>query len=722
MFESVIKLTMLIIMATAIGITISFPVHSQDALLPLKIESAPTIDGILDESFWQEAPMVTGFKTFVPDYEKDMGHKTEVYMAYDEDNFYFAFKAFDDPDEIKTSIAARDRIRDDDWICINLDSFDDHQSLYGFYVNPNGIQMDSKFSAGRDDYGIDMVWYSAGQINKDGYFIEIQIPFKSIRYRNDEIVNMGVIFERKISRLSMQGTYPALDPQMGKNFLMQTQRMSYKDIRKFTLLEILPAVTYANRSTHQEGSLKNDIDRFELGLTAKYGITSDLILDATINPDFSQVESDAGQIDINQRFAIFYPERRPFFLEGNEVFNFAQTGHRDAVRSVVNTRTIVNPVVAGKLSGKIGPRNTIASIFALDEIIDAPEGSEKMAKVGVIRYKRAFKGDTYIGGAYTSRELNGYFNRVMGLDGQIRLTKASTIDAHYLHSFDKDTITAPVLDDHSFKIGYSRRTRNTSYGLSFADIGDFKSDIGFVTRTETRRYNGYISPKFYFDTKILNRIEPILSVTYLLDKPSGLYEYSNWLNLSFSFIRNSRISVSYNLKNEVFLDELFSRNSLRTSISSQITKRIFFNVSYSHGDKIYYSDTPFQGEGTDISTSLNLQISDNFNSEWRYTFTDFFNKSTGEKEYDYSIIRSKNTYQVNKYLFFRVILQYNAFWDQLDTDFLASFTYIPGTVVHFGYGSVYTNTKWENKEYVPGDHLIETRRGFFFKASYLFRK
>ncbi len=696
--------------------------NSQDGLLPSKTDTKPTIDGILDEPMWQDAPMVSGFKTFMPDYEKDMGHKTEVYMTYDEDNLYFAFKAFDDPVKIKTSIAARDKIRDDDWICINLDSFDDHQALYGFYVNPSGIQMDSKFSAGRDDYGIDMIWYSAGQINNEGYFIEVQIPFKSIRYRNGDVVNMGVIFERKISRLSMQGTYPALDPQMGTNFLMQTKRMSYKDIRKFTLLEILPAVTYANRSTHQEGSLQNDIDRFELGLTAKYGITSDLILDATINPDFSQVESDAGQIDINQRFAIFYPERRPFFLEGNEVFNFAQTGRRDAIRSVVNTRTIVNPFVAGKLSGKIGPRNTIASIVALDEIIDAPEGSEKMAKVGVFRYRRAFKGDTYIGGAYTSRELDGYFNRVMGFDGQIRLTKASTIDAHYLHSFDKDSITAPVQDDHSFKVGYSRRTRNMSYGLSFADIGDFKSDIGFVTRTETRRYNGYISPKYYFDGNFLNRIEPILSVTYLLDKPSGLYEYSNWFNLSFSMIRNSRISVSYNLKNEVFLNELFSRNSFRSSISSQITKRIFFNVSYSHGDKIYYSDTPFQGEGTDVSTNLNLQVSDNFNSEWRYTFTNFSNKSTEVKEFDYSIIRSKNTYQVNMYLFFRVILQYNAFRDQLDTDFLASFTYIPGTVVHLGYGSVYNNTKWENQEYVPGDHLIETRRGFFFKASYLFRK
>lgn len=704
-------------------IFLSSPLLAQESLTPMKTDTPPVIDGVLDEEIWQNAPMISGFKTFVPDYEKDMDQKTEVYMAYDEDNLYFAFKAFDDPEKIKTSIAARDKIRDDDWICINLDSFNDHQSLYGFYINPNGIQMDSKFSAGRDDYGIDMVWYSAGQINEEGYFIEVKIPFKSIRYRNEDIVKMGVIFERKISRLSIQGSYPPLDPEMGLNFLMQTKRMDYEGIRKFKLIEVLPAVTYTNSSSHQEGALVNDINSLEAGLTVKYGITSELILDATINPDFSQVESDVGQIDINQRFAIFYPERRPFFLEGNEVFNFAETGRRDALRSVVNTRSIVNPFLAGKLSGKIGPRNTIASIVALDEIHPSEvNGGEEMAKVGVFRYKRAFKGDTYIGGVYTSRELNGYFNRVAGLDGQIRITKSSTIEAHFLGSFNKDSINAPVENDHSIKIGYSRRTRNSSYGLSFGDISNFKTDVGFVTRTDARRYNGYFSPKFYFDHDVVKRFEPFLSVTYLLDLPSGLYEHSYWLNASLSLIRNSRISASYNLKNEVYLGELFNRNTFRSSVSSQITKRIFFNISYNYGNKIFYSESPFQGIGADISGNLNLQINNNFNSEWRYTFTNFFNKSTNEKEYDYSIIRSKNTYQVNKYLFFRVILQYNTFREQLDTDFLASFTYIPGTVVHLGYGSVYTNTKWNVDEYIPGDHLIETNRGFFFKASYLFRK
>ncbi len=697
--------------------------RAQDALKPVTIDSPPVIDGVLDEEVWQNAPMITGFKTYKPDYEMDMGFDTKVYMANDEDNLYFAFVAYDEPKKLKTSIAARDKIREDDWIVVYLDTFNDQQTLYSFYVNPSGIQMDGKLAAGRDDFGIDMIWYSAGKITEEGYVVEIKIPFKSIRYRNDDPVVMGVIYGRKISRFSMEGTYPPLDPAKGANLLIQMQQIQYSDVKKFTLLEILPGVTYTNRASHREGEFKTDIDKAELSLTAKYGITSDLILDATINPDFSQVESDVGQIDINQRFAIFYPERRPFFLEGNETFNFAETGRRDAVRSVVNTRTIVNPLTAAKLTGKIGIRNTIASIYALDEVPPDKVGNgAKNAQVGVFRYKRSFKDDSYLGAVYTSRELNGHFNRVAGLDGQIRLSKSSILSANYLRSYDRDSAEAEVTKDYSAKIGYMRRTRKITYGASFTDISDFKTDVGFVTRTETQRVNIFVSPKIYFERKLLKRIDPILSVTYMYDNPSALYEYSYWGNLRFTLIRNSSLSFSYNVKNEIFLDQKFNRNNFRSSISSQITKRVFFNVSYGQGNKIFYSSVPYQGYGSDASFFLNLQVSDNFNSEWRYTYSDFFRTSTEAKNYNFSIIRSKNTYQFNQYLFFRLIMEYNSFREELTSDFLASFTYIPGTVVHIGFGNLYKNTRWENQEYVPGNNLMQIQRGFFFKASYLFRK
>jgi hypothetical protein len=685
---------------------------------------APEIDGVMDDEVWANAPMVTGFKTFVPDYSKEMEEKTEVFMAHDEENLYFAFKCYDDPDKIKTSISARDRISADDWVCVNLDSFNDQQTLYGFYVNPSGIQMDSRYASGRDDPGIDMVWYSAGNITDEGYVVEIQIPFKSIRYQNGDPVEMGVIYERKITRLSTQGTFPALDPQKGMNFLIQGHAIQYRGVKDFNLLEVLPAVTYSNRKVAEEGNLTQDVDKADLSISGKYGITTDLILDATYNPDFSQVESDAGQIDENQRFALFFPERRPFFLEGNEIFRFAGVGHRDPVRSVVNTRSIVNPRAAGKITGKIGTKNTIGTIVALDEIHpDEVLGGEEHAKVGILRYRRSFKEDSYLGAVYTNRTINDSFNQVLGADAFIRLNQSSNLEGHYLTSFTRDTTNADIRTDYAFVGQYSYRNRKLSTGFTLIDLSnDFQSDVGFITRTAVTQLKIYFSPKIYPTQSIVKRIDPLLYVSYSYDKPSEAFEYSYYVNSKFVLPLNTDISIAYNWKTEIYLAETFNRNSFRINAGSQLTKRVNLKLSYGYGSKIRYEDDPYQGYGSDASAGLDLQLSNKFNSRWTYIYSDFFRESNNEKIFDYGIIRSRNTYQFNQYLFFRIILEYNSFRERMTTDFLASFTYIPGTVVHLGYGSMYEKVRWNQAEYVEDDNFDEMVRGFFFKASYLFRK
>jgi hypothetical protein len=179
------------------------------------------------------------------------------------------------------------------------------------------------------------------------------------------------------------------------------------------------------------------------------------------------------------------------------------------------------------------------------------------------------------------------------------------------------------------------------------------------------------------------------------------------------------------IANEVYEGLKFDRGSVSLTASSQITKRIYVRGSYRIQNRPYYS-TLEQGDGQSISGRLNLQLTDNFNSEWNYSYSDLFNKETGDKYYDVHIIRSKNTYQLNKYLFLRVIVQYNSLSTTISPDFLASFTYIPGTVVHLGYGSVFQQTRWDAAsgdagEYVDSRNYLETVRGLFFKASYLFR-
>jgi len=699
-------------------------VYGQEPVVSAKAEIPPKIDGVLDDDIWQKSPQVTGYKTFVPDFAKDMPYKTIAYMAHDEDNLYFAFKCFDDPTKIKTSIAARDRIGADDWICINLDSFNSGQSLYGIYVNPNGIQMDTRFAAGNEDVGLDLIFYSAAQIVDDGYVVEVKIPFKSIRYKsNDGQVEMGVIFERKISRFSTQGTYPPLDPEKGFAFLTQMMPLQYNDVRKAKLVEILPAITYGVNKTHVGGEFVKE-SNFEPSLTTKIGITSELVFDATINPDFSQVESDAQQVEVNQRFPVNYPERRPFFLEGNENFNFAGTGGFTPIQMAVNSRSIVSPKFATKLAGKVGDKNIISAIYAVDR---ADEGladyeQDKTADVTVFRYMRSLSQDSYVGLIGTDRTRNGSANTVYGMDGQYRFKESYQVTAHYLNSSLRTIPGGVVQHRGSGYFGISKNTRAFNGSISVLDIGeDFRSDVGYVTRTGISRATLSLNPKIFpKGDGLIKRLDPTLYASLTKDKPSGLNEHVLYVQLAATLPRNTRLAISADRSSEIYLGQEFKDGSITLNASSQITKRIFFRVNYDWDNGTYYPAAE-QGYGKRIGATLNIQASDKFSLDFTHRFVSLYNEDTDAKYYDIHIARGRLIYQMNKYLFFRGIAQYNSLSKVFSPNFLVSFTYIPGTVVHLGWGSVYEKVRWDGNDYVPANDYLNTAQGFFFKASYLWR-
>jgi hypothetical protein len=688
-------------------------------LRPYKTDMPPVIDGVLDDAVWKSAPTETGFKTWNPDYGQDMHSATTVYYAYDRENIYFAFRCYDaEPAKVKGSISARDQVRADDWICINLDSFNDQQALYAFYVNPLGIQGDSRFQGGKEDFSVDVVWYSAGRIDAEGYAIEMRIPFKSIRYDSGEPVQMGIIFERHISRFSEGGTYPPLDPAQGPNFSTQTRTLLFEGVRHYTLLEILPAVTYSRDSEADRGALRAGNGQGAFSLTAKYGLTSKLIFDGTINPDFSQVESDAGQVDFNLRYALYYPEKRPFFLEGQDKFNFGASVFGDAV---VHTRTIVNPYLGAKLDGKISDKDTVASIYALDEL---PEGGPgKYAQVGILRYKRSLAQDSYLGAFVTERAESARSNGVAGADGQIRLTPASQLGFHLFASRTRNA-GADAAWSHAAGLQYDYQSRDLIINAVVEDLGrDFEIDTGYLTRNGLTRIKVGFMPFIYPKSKLFLRLAPIFNTIQTWDKTSGLSETLNQFDFRAYLPRNSTLLVGGKYATEVFLGRRFGRSSVRIQAASQITKGLYVLVSGNYGEKIRYTDNPYQGRGADAAAKVIVLPTENLNFDLSLTFSNFIRAADGVKEYDYAILRSLNTYQINRYLFVRAIFEYNSFRRTLTTDFLASFTYIPGTVIHVGYGSFYERLAWREDAYAyePADRLLETRRSFFFKASYLWR-
>lgn len=697
-------------------------------LHPSRTDQPPVLDGRLDDPVWQHASSVTGFQTFIPEFGHPQQEKTVAYMAYDRDNLYFAFRCFDPhPEKIKASVAKRDDMVRDDFICINLDTFDDQQSLYAFYVNPLGIQGDSRFASGKEDFSVDLVWDSAGRIDAEGYAVEVRIPLKSIRYNQGDKVRMSVFFERCISRRQEHGSYPAMDAARGYAFLPQMAPMEFVGLARPTILELLPSFTYSQKHLRQDGAFVKEPDTRDWGLTAKYGLTPSLILDATLNPDFSQVEADAGQIDANLRYGLYFPEKRPFFLEGSETFNVGATS-TGALQTVVHTRTIQDPKAGFKLTGKVGAENTLAALYATDAPLPPPDAGPDAprppdARFTILRYKRTTTEDGYLGAFFTERAQDTRVNRVAGPDGQIRLSPSGMLSFHAFGSSTRQGPDLESLDGHALGLEYLYDTSRLGISAAAHEVSQhFENDTGYLTRTGLASGSLSVTPKVYPASSWLRRVDWNGTVSVLEDEPSGLLEHDHSIGVTGILQGNAALSLALHDATEVFLGQRFRTDGFNLSARDQFTKAFSLQATYRQGKAIRYTADPFQGTGSQASASAICQPTENLNLELDWSHADLFREDTGAKVYDYHIYRSRLTYQVNASLYFRGIVEYNAFHRQLLADLLAAYTYIPGTVVYLGYGSLYKQQAWQDGVYRDARGFLEMQRGLFFKASYLWRR
>jgi hypothetical protein len=696
--------------------------HAGEPIQVARTKNPPVIDGILDDVAWEEAARFENFKTIKPDYGQEPGQKTVAYMTYDTENLYFAFRCFDtEPDKIKTSVSSRDDMFQDDHVVIMLDTFDTMQESYGLFLNPEGIQGDAMINSdGNGDASFDMVWYSKGTIDDKGYSIECRIPLQSIRFPGKETITLRVAFFRMIVRASEQVSFPPMYADQG-SLLKQAQVVSVTGWKYKRVVEILPALTHSTRQSAAQGQMQTDEKNTDFSLTGKIGLTSDLTMDGTYNPDFSQVEADAGQVDINLRYALFYPEKRPFFLEGNDIFQFAGNVEEGPLATVVHTRTIINPIFGLKMAGKLGRKSSLSAIYALDDLPDDPVDAHPDFMIG--RYKFALKEDSYIGGFYTGKEYGGGFNRVVGADGRFRLTRASFADFHLFGAFTQRNGDTETSSDHALGLHYQYGTRKVILDLGYQDISkNFQVDTGYVTRTGIRRLSTLAMYRFYPKSKFFQRIEPFYWSYHLYDTEYDMFETVNLITLRFWLPRSTMFRIDALFANEVYAGERFGRGGAGFQAESQITKHMFLNLFFRRTGSVFYDpEDPYQGYGNRIGGYVQYQPLDKLSFILSLSYIDFYRDSDKQKIYDYSIIRSRNTYQINKYLFLRAILEYNSYRDRLTLDTLISFTYIPGTVIYAGYGSAFEKLEWDGQDYRESDNFLETKRGFFFKVSYLWR-
>jgi len=449
-----------------------------------RIAEEIVVDGVLDEPAWSQAAVLTDFRQYEPIDGRPAAERTEVLVWYAPDAIHFGVRAYDSqPGAIRATRADRDNVGSEDHVVIYLDTFNDRRRAFFFGANALGVQMDGvrtegSASAGRTfggsmDDSPDYVFYTAGRLSDDGYVIEFRIPFKSLRFPGAEMQSWGLQVERAVQRTGYKDTWTDVR-RANASFLLQAGTISgLHDLERGVVVEVQPFMTASANGLRDPvtGAFEREDPDPEFGVNLRLGF-SNLSLDATVNPDFSQVESDAAQVTVNERFALFFPEKRPFFLEGIELFATPS--------QLVYTRRIVNPIAGGKVSGKVG-RLGVAHLTAVDEgLSGAPD-----ALFNVTRLRTDFGESSLAGLVFTDRtELDGdVYNRVAAADvrhvfGGMYYFEAQAGGA-WSRASDGSTNSGPIWHAELDRTG---RSWGFNYNLNAIDE-DFRSDAGFVNRT-----------------------------------------------------------------------------------------------------------------------------------------------------------------------------------------------------------------------------------------------
>jgi hypothetical protein len=555
---------------------------------PVKIprfESAPVIDGKLDEEVWKQATVLKDFYQIQPGDNIAPSKQTEVLLGYDAKYLYVAFRALDEPDKVRATVAKRDAVFDDDYVGMILDTFNDKRKGFEFNFNPLGVQADAVFSNENEDFSVDVVHESKGAINQEGYVVEIAIPFKSLRYEAGAGKLWGAHFFRRIKRFNNeQSSWMPISREITGTLIQAGQLTGLEGISTERTLEIIPSLTLSQtgsrvrqlpnglRAPEDAGRLLNRPIEADLGLNVKYQLTPTVTLDFAYNPDFAQVEADATVVTANQRFPIFFQEKRPFFLEGKEIFG--------TMMQVVHTRAIVDPDYAAKLTGKLG-RNTFGLLFAsdnapgnlsederdfirdgrnpLDEREQLARVLDRNATVGILRFKRDVGREHSLGGFATTYNFLDYHNHLAGFDGRFKIGDKTITRFELVGTTVKDSSGAVSRKGFGYSYIWDYTGRN--FGYIFEAGGrtrDYRADVGFTRRTDTNNvsfgWRASTNPKPKA-TLIEFRLTNFTNSNF--DFRARQQSWQNGTNFDFQFARQTFVRFGTNFGHERLFEEEF---------------------------------------------------------------------------------------------------------------------------------------------------------------------
>ena len=679
-----------------------------------RITTAPKIDGLLDPGLYEKQFLrIDGFVQYAPKAGEAAKQKTTAYIGYDEKNIYFAFRCEDtEAGKIRASVTNRDGAMDDDWILVLLDTFNEKRRAFTFGVNPIGIQMDFiRIEEGGNDNmdpSWDTAWEAEGRIDAGGYTLEMAIPFKSLRFPDREEKLWGLTLARNIPRTGEVDMWPAYSRDIPGLLAQSSPIMVRGDVEKGKNLEIMPVLT----ALKKQGQ-KADV---QPGVNLKYGLNSDLTLDAAINPDFSQVEADVPQIDINLRYALRYQEKRPFFLEGMEIFQFPDI-------EMVYTRRITDPLWGAKVSGKLGGFSYgILSAYdqhpsqSVWDVHNTVGSGNETALFNIVRLKTdVFNQGSYLGFCLADKEIDGSWNRVAGVDGQWRFADKLFFSFQALASktsYDgEQTRLAPAVYASAYYF-----TRNFTFGGYWESIHpDFEASSGFVNRNDYRTAGVFTNVTLYPDKPFLNQIRFTLRARQHDSYFSDLVQDKRFeFQTQFRFTEFNQLVVQIDAGKERFADQDFRKNVFSLQGQFNIIKWVPFTIFSEIGDSINYDTTDaFRGWGVTYGIGTNFKPSTRLQLEVDFSKSTFWRTYGGERLWDYNVVHTRTAYQLTKSLSLRAIVDYNLFYKQVFGSVLFSYVLRPGTVFFLGYDSNYNQNTF--------GHYDRNNYNIFLKFSYWWR-
>ena len=707
------------------------------------VDEQYAIDGVLDDEIWASALTFDLLIETNPRENEPAAVVTHAYIVENGTALLVAFDAKDpDPTRIRAYLRDRDAAFNDDFVGIVIDTFNDQRRAFEFFVNALGVQMDLIQDDVRrnEDDSWDAIWDSAGTINDDGYTVEMAIPFNQLRFRRGAVEQTWGLDLIRI-RPRENRTLLSISPrERGRNcYLCQLPKIrGFANAEAGIDLEVVPSLTATRVDTRDaaSGRMRAGPGDEEIGVTVSWGITPDLTANLALNPDFSQVEADVAQLDVNNQFSLFFPETRPFFLDGADYFST----HINAVF----TRTVADPDVGLKLTGR-SPSSMYGILLAEDAVTtllfpaalrSSNHVLEQSNRVLVGRYAHAFGGNaSTLGALVTSRSGDDYSNRVAGLDGRLRLSDRHSLRFQYLESeteYPEDIAArfgqpAGLFGGDAFSVDYDFDSRQwwAEAGYTRRDDG-FRADAGFVNQV------GYAESELGFGRVWhgdgdgwWNQMRLGMSVERSDDTAGQLLERrrSSWfafngpLQSHFELGRNDREQIWDGVRHQT--DDVFVYGQFRPGGA------VYFSLSVSSGQQIDFANSRLADQ-LRVQPSLDLNVGPHLLVRLRHTRVHLDSRDGGGRIFDAELSDARLTWQFNLRSFLRFTVQRQhvqrnvALFRAADaqsqsltmgSQLLYSYKVNPQTVFFAGYSDNYV----DDDRY---DDLTRTERAFFIKLAY----